>query len=216
MKRILLPMFVALCVASVAQAQPAGSAAPPPPRAAGQTAGSAAGSAAAPAAGMAWYDQLAARPKDTSTNFWLPKAVNRDADDSDMMFYAILALNIFFFLGITIAVVYFVWKYRARPGHKAQPSAAHNDALEITWTIIPTIIVVFLFWFGWRAYMEIVTPPTKAVEVQVLAMRWAWEFKHANGVTDNNLHVPVNTPVRLVMTSKDVLHSFYIPVMRVK
>ena len=217
MKRILLPMFVALCVASVAQAQPAGSAAPPtPPPAAGQTAGSAAGSAATPAAGMAWYDQLAARPKDTSTNFWLPKAVNRDADDSDMMFYAILALNIFFFLGITVAVVYFVWKYRARPGHKAQPSAAHNDALEITWTIIPTIIVVFLFWFGWRAYMEIVTPPTKAVEVQVLAWRWAWEFKHANGVTDNNLHVPVNTPVRLVMTSKDVLHSFYIPVMRVK
>jgi len=216
MKRILLPMFVALCVASVAQAQPAGSAAPTPPPAAGQTAGSAAGSAATPAAGMAWYDQLAARPKDTSTNFWLPKAVNRDADDSDMMFYAILALNIFFFLGITVAVVYFVWKYRARPGHKAQPSAAHNDALEITWTIIPTIIVVFLFWFGWRAYMEIVTPPTKAVEVQVLAWRWAWEFKHANGVTDNNLHVPVNTPVRLVMTSKDVLHSFYIPVMRVK
>lgn len=242
MKRILLPMFVALCVvAGVAQAQQAGSAAPPaPPPVAGQNAGAAsdtakpspAGStsaqspgaaptaqgsaAAAPAGGMAWYDQLAARPKDTSTNFWLPKAVNRDADDSDMMFYAILALNIFFFLGITIAVVYFVWKYRARPGHKAQPSAAHNDALEITWTVIPTIIVVFLFYFGWRAYINVVTPPNKAVEINVLAWRWAWEFKHANGVTDNNLHVPVNTPVRLVMTSKDVLHSFYIPVMRVK
>jgi len=247
MKRILLPMFVALCVASAAHAQQAGSAAPaappapppvtgqnagaasdtPKPSPAGSTSaqspgaaptaqGSAAGSAAGGTAGMAWYDQLAARPKDTSTNFWLPKAVNAEADDSDMMFYAILALNILFFVGITFAVIYFTWKYRARPGHKAEPSPAHNDALEITWTVIPTIIVVFLFYFGWRAYIRVVTPPNKAVEINVLAWRWAWEFKHANGVTDNNLHVPVNTPVRLVMTSKDVLHSFYIPVMRVK
>lgn len=238
MKRILLTIFVALCVSTAAYAQQAGSAAAtPPPSVPGQNAGAAsdttkpgptgstsakspgaaptAQGSAAPA-GMPWYDQLAARPKDVSTNFWLPKAVNKEADESDMMFYAILALNIFFFVAIAFTVIFFTIKYRGRPGHKAQPSPAHNDALEITWTVIPTIIVVFLFYFGWRAYMKIVTPPQKAVEIQVLAQRWAWEFKHANGVTDNNLHVPVNTPVRLVMTSKDVLHSFYIPVMRVK
>ena len=77
------------------------------------------------------------------------------------MFYAVLALSIFFFVGITVAVVYFTIKYRHRPGHKAEPSSAHNDALEITWTVIPTIICVFLFYYGWRSYIRIVTPPTE-------------------------------------------------------
>src|SRR5205823_494122 len=107
-------------------------------------------------------------------NFWMPRAVNLAADDSDLMFYAVLALSIFFLVAITGVVVYFMIKYRHRPGGKPQPSAAHNDALEITWTVIPTIIVVFLFWFGWRSYIRVVTPPTKAVEIDVLAWRWNW------------------------------------------
>ncbi|HEX5060230.1 MAG TPA: cytochrome c oxidase subunit II [Kofleriaceae bacterium] len=193
----------------------AGSAAP---AGAGSAAPAGAGSAA-PAggqAGVAWYDVLANKPIEESGTFWMPKSVNEAADDSDLMFYSVLALSAIFFFAITIAVVYFAVKYRHRPGHKPQPSAAHNDALEITWTVIPTIIVVFLFWYGWRSYIRVVTPPQKAVEIQVLAWRWNWQFTHANGVTDSDLHVPVNTPVRLVMTSKDVLHSFYAPAMRVK
>jgi cytochrome c oxidase subunit 2 len=165
-----------------------------------------------------WYDILVNKPIDDlrGGNFWMPKAVNRTADDSDSMYYAVLGLSIFFFFGIAGAVVYFCIKYRHRPGHKAEPSAAHNDALEITWTVIPTIICVFLFYYGWNTYVHVVTPPTKAVEINVLAWRWNWQFTHSNGVQDSDLHVPVNTPVRLVMTSKDVLHSFYAPVMRVK
>jgi cytochrome c oxidase subunit II len=148
--------------------------------------------------------------------YWMPKSVNEIADDSDRMFYATLALSAFFFFAIAGAVVYLVVKYRHRPGHKPEPSAAHNDPLEITWTVIPTIITVFLFYYGWRTYVHVVTPPTKAVEVQVLAWRWNWQFTHQNGVTDSDLHVPVGKPIRLVMTSKDVLHAFYAPVMRVK
>lgn len=163
-----------------------------------------------------WYELLAERPISEDGNFWMPKSVNVEADSTDQMFYALLGLSAFFFFAITAAVVYFVWKYRHRPGHKPEPSAAHNDALEITWTVIPTIICVFLFYFGWRTYVKVVTPPTKAVEVNVLAWRWSWQFTHSNGVNDKDLHVPVNTPVRLVMTSKDVLHAFYAPVMRVK
>jgi len=166
----------------------------------------------------AWYDILVKKQVDDlqGGNFWMPKAVNRTADDSDLMYYAVLGLSLFFFIAITGAVIYFVVKYRHRPGHKPEPSAAHNDALEITWTVIPTIICVFLFYYGWTTYVRVVTPPTKAVEINVLAWRWNWQFTHGNGVQDSDLHVPVNTPVRLVMTSKDVLHSFYAPVMRVK
>ena len=164
----------------------------------------------------AWYDVEADHPIEEQGTFWMPKAVNEAANESDDMFYSVLGLSIFFFVAITIVVIYFTWKYRHRPGHKPQPSPAHNDALEITWTVIPTIIVVFLFYYGWRSYIRVVTPPTKAVEIQVLAWRWNWQFTHSNGVTDSDLHVPAKTPVRLVMTSKDVLHSFYAPAMRVK
>ena len=164
----------------------------------------------------AWYELLGDRPIDEDGNFWMPKAVNVEADSTDQMFYAVLGLSIFFFVAITVAVVYFVIKYRHRPGHRAEPSAAHNDALEITWTVIPTIICVFLFYYGWRTYVKVVTPPVKAVEINTLAWRWSWQFTHANGVKDRDLHVPVNMPVRLVMTSKDVLHAFYAPAMRVK
>jgi cytochrome c oxidase subunit II len=186
--------------------------------AAGSAAPAAAAGSAAPAApaGVAWYDVLANKPIEEEGTFWMPKSVNEAADDSDLMFYSVLALSAFFFFAITICVVYFVWKYRHRPGHKPEPSSAHNDALEITWTVIPTIIVVFLFWYGWRSYIHVVTPPQKAVEIQVLAWRWNWQFTHPNGVTDSDLHVPAGVPVRLVMTSKDVLHSFYAPAMRVK
>jgi len=174
------------------------------------------GPATTTSGGKAWYDVLANRPIDEHGTFWMPKAVNAAADDSDMMFYAVLALSTFFFIGIAVAVIYLVIKYRHRPGHKPQPSAAHNDAMEITWTVIPTLITVFLFWYGWRSYIHVVTPPQKAVEINVIAWRWNWQFTHQNGVTDSDLHVPVNTPVRLVMTSKDVLHAFYAPAFRVK
>ena len=165
-----------------------------------------------------WYDILVNKQVEDlkGGNFWMPKAVNLTADESDLMYYATLGLSAFFFFGIAGAIVYFVIKYRHRPGHKPEPSPAHNDALEITWTVIPTILCVFLFYYGWNTYVRVVTPPTKAVEINVLAWRWNWQFTHSNGVQDSDLHVPVNTPVRLVMTSKDVLHSFYAPVMRVK
>lgn len=163
-----------------------------------------------------WFEHEACKPWDTGGTFWMPKGANAAADGTDVMFYATLGLSIFCFFGVTVAVIYFVIRYRHRPGHEPEPSAAHNDTLELTWTILPTIIVVFLFLFGWRDYVNVVTPPQKAVEIQVLAQKWNWTFTHQNGVSDNVLYVPIDTPVRLVMTSKDVIHSFYAPVMRTK
>ena len=178
----------------------------------------AAGAPAPATAEIAWFEKLVNKPVQDfeGGNFWMPKYVNSVTDSSDMMYMSVLALSAFFFFGIAGAVIYLTIKFRHRPGHKAQPSPSHNDAMEITWTIIPTIISVFLFYYGWRSYINIVTPPQKAVEINVQAWRWAWNFKHANGVEDSDLHVPVNTPVRLVMTSRDVLHAFYVPTLRTK
>jgi cytochrome c oxidase subunit II len=148
--------------------------------------------------------------------YWMPPAASVNVDDVDWLFYGILGISIFCFAGITVAVVWFTWKYRKRPGHKAEPSEAHNDTIEITWTVIPSIVCVIIFIFGWRGFLDLNTPPKHAYEIQVVGEKWNWTFRYPNGWVDSNLHVPVNEPVRLVMRSKDVLHSFYIPAFRVK
>ena len=148
--------------------------------------------------------------------YWMPPAASINVKDVDWLFYGILAISIFCFAGITIAVVYFTWRYRMRPGHKAEPSEAHNDTLEITWTIIPSIVCVIIFVLGWRGFLDLNTPPKHAYEIKVVAEKWNWSFQYPNGYSDSNLHVPVNEPVKLLMRSKDVLHSFYVPAFRVK
>lgn len=155
-------------------------------------------------------------PYSYEPSMWLPQRAAEAVENVDGMFNAIMWLSIFCFVGITAAVVYFTIKYRAREGHKPEPSPSHNDRLEITWTIIPSIIVVFIFLFGWRGYLAMTTPPESAIDIQVNGQKWSWGFTHYNGTTDNTLHVPVNKPVRLLMTSADVLHSFYVPAFRVK
>jgi cytochrome c oxidase subunit 2 len=152
----------------------------------------------------------------TGGGTWLPEQSSVTAPDVDWMFDAVLWLSIVCFAGITIAVVYFTWKYRARPGHKTQPSPHHNDVMETVWTVIPSLICVGLFLGGWRGYVDMTTPPKHALEIQVTARKWSWEFVHPNGVKDSVLHVPAGRSVRLVMKSEDVLHSFFVPKFRVK
>jgi cytochrome c oxidase subunit II len=214
-----MPIVILMMLVGVgsALAQPAANPTPAPVVAAPTTAPVAGAPAEAPVPeSTMWYQKLADQPWEQNENFWMPKAVNSAADDSDMMFYAVLGLSAFFFIAIAGAVIGMTIKYRHRPGHKAMPSPAHNDAMEITWTVIPTIICVFLFIYGWRGYLTLSVAPQRAVEIQAQAYQWQWEFTHANGVKDENLHVPVDTDVRMVMTSRDVLHSFYIPAFRVK
>ena len=148
--------------------------------------------------------------------FWMPPSSSTATDSVDWLFYGILGLSIFCFAGITFAVVYFAWRYRHRKGHVAEPSSSHNDTLEITWTVIPSIICVVIFLLGWKGFMDLNTPPKHAYEVQVVAKKWDWSFKYPNGWVDTNLHVPVGEPVRLVMRSTDVLHSFWVPAFRIK
>jgi cytochrome c oxidase subunit II len=205
---LLLAMAILGSPSAVAQPTPAPPAGAPAPAPA---------PAGAPApANVPWYEQLSNHPIDEDGNFWMPKSVNLEADSTDQMYYSVLALSAVFFFLIMFAIIYLVVKYRHRPGHKAEPSPAHHDALEITWTVIPTILTVFLFYYGWRTYIKVVTPPTHAIEISVTASKWNWRFVHQNGSEDNDLHVPVNQPIRLVMTSTDVLHAFYAPAMRVK
>ena len=133
--------------------------------------------------------------------YWMPEQSSVMARDVDMLFYGILGLCIFFFVAITAAVIILVYKYRHRPGHQPEPSPAHNDALEITWTVIPSIIVVIIFVLGWKGYINLATPPRHALEVKVQGQKWVWNFTHTtdggDSVQDKVLHVPVNRQVSI-------------------
>ncbi len=149
-------------------------------------------------------------------SFWMPTDASTYAFRVDRLFYFILAIATFFFALITVLMVLFVVRYRRRDGRIPAPSASHNTALELTWTIIPAILVVLIFVFGLKGYMDMATPPANALDITVTAFKWAWAFTYPNGHVDANLHVPVDRPVRLTLTSQDVIHSLYIPAFRIK
>ncbi len=148
--------------------------------------------------------------------FWLPRAASTTAEPVDFLFDAVTAIGAFFFVLISAVLFWFVWKYRARAGHREQPSADHNQVLEITWTVIPVLIVIWIFWEGFTGFLANHTPPQNAYNVQVLGQKWSWSFTYPNGAVDGNLHVPADVPVRLTLTSQDVIHSLFIPEFRVK
>ncbi len=134
----------------------------------------------------------------------------------DWIYEAILWICIFFFFLIVGAMVAFVARYYARPGHVAEHTPHHSNSLEAFWSIIPSFIVLWIFAVGFIGYLDLRTPPEGAYEVQVVAKKWNWSFIYPNGYVDSNLHVPQDQPVRLVMSSDDVIHSLYIPAFRVK
>jgi cytochrome c oxidase subunit 2 len=149
-------------------------------------------------------------------SFWLPPPSSEAAPAVDSVFYLILWTCVIFFTLVIATMVFFVIRYRARPGHDAVKTAAHNNALEVTWTIIPLLIVIYIFYRGFSAYIQMQTGPQNSYEILVKAQKWSWSFTYPNGYNDSDLHVPVDTPVKLIMTSDDVLHSLSIPSFRVK
>ena len=133
--------------------------------------------------------------------------------------FLLLSVSTFFFLLVVVLMGLFVVVYRRRPRSEMQASPSHNALLEIIWTAIPAVIVAVIFYRGFTDYLELRTPPTGAREVRVTAKKWSWQFEYPSNmgkVYDENLHVPVDEPVLLTMTSEDVIHSLFIPAMRVK
>jgi len=114
-------------------------------------------------------------------------------------------------------MVYFVVVYRRRPGGPKIRQISHNTPLEVTWSVIPLILVAVIFLWGFRGFMDMHIAPRNAMEVHVTGKKWLWAFEHTSGRKESaELHVPVNTPVRLIMSSDDVIHSFFVPNFRIK
>lgn len=154
---------------------------------------------------------------DQNETFWFPPKASTFAEETDVFFMYIMYISIFFFVLVVGIMVLFAMKYRRRPGYKGDSSAIHNNALEITWTVIPTLIVIWIFARGVYGYMDMMTPPSgDTIDINVTARKWDWSFQYPNGAISDKLHVPVNQAVRLRMRSVDVLHAFYVPAFRAK
>lgn len=125
-------------------------------------------------------------------------------------------LSLFFFLLIAGLAIYSAVKFGYRPG-VVTPHITHNTKLELIWTIIPLILVIMIFFWGFKSYLVAQVPPADAVEIQVTAQKWNWTFEYPDGNRAlNELHIPLGKPVEFVMSSQDVIHDFYVPDMRVK
>ncbi len=150
-------------------------------------------------------------------SYFFPEQASNFAAEVDWFFMALFWISMVFFVGICVATVWFVVAYRKRPGYQGDPKALHNNALEITWTVIPSFIVVWIFGQGVVGYLDMMYAPKGTEDINVVAQQWAWSFTYPNGaVSAEEVHIPVGRPVKFIMRSQDVLHSLYIPAFRVK
>ncbi|MEZ5786449.1 MAG: cytochrome c oxidase subunit II [Xanthobacteraceae bacterium] len=148
----------------------------------------------------------------------VPEEASTLAVQTDRIFAGLLVLALVIILLVLTLVLTFAIRYRA--GSKAErgelPEIFKRE-FEIGWTAATLFVFVFLFWWAASAQLSALVPPPGSLEVHVLAKQWMWKTQHANGVREiNELHVPVDLPVRLVMTSEDAIHSFFVPAFRLK
>ena len=149
--------------------------------------------------------------------FWMPEQASTLAADVDRIFNIITWICAGFFVVIVGVMFWFMYKYRRRTHVADTGGPTHNTPLELTWTIVPLILVIAIFYVGLRGYLNIMTAPQNSYLIDVTGERWSWTFSYPNGATlTNTMFVPVNKPVKLTMQSDDVIHSMFVPAFRVK
>jgi cytochrome c oxidase subunit 2 len=138
--------------------------------------------------------------------------MSNPADDT---FFFILGISLTLLALNTGVMIYFVLRY-SRKRHPRAEEVRENTPLEIIWTVIPTILVLVIFYVGWKGFVYMRTAPPDAMVIKVTARQWSWTFDYENGKETNVLKVPVRKPIKLLITSADVLHSLFIPAYHIK
>ena len=139
----------------------------------------------------------------------------------DGLFFFALAVATFFSMLIASLIFYLGIKYRRRSpsevGRSPHPESKATTILEITWSVIPLVILLFMFSWGMRVFFAMSRPPSNAIEFYVVGKQWMWKIQHPEGRREiNELHIPIGRPIKLTMTSEDVIHSFFVPAFRTK
>lgn len=145
-----------------------------------------------------------------------PTQASTLAPEVDLLYLFLIAVSAFFTILIFFVVLFFAIRYRR--GTRADRTEPKEDLrLEITWIVIPFLLTMVMFAWGAKVYFEQRRPPADALDIYVTGKQWMWKFQHMEGRREiNELHVPLGRPVRLTMTSVDVIHSFFVPAFRTK
>ena len=147
----------------------------------------------------------------------VPDQASTFAQGVDYLYYFLSAIDIFFTVVIFLAIFYFALRYRRRKENEEAEQIEGNLLLEIAWTVIPLGICALIFLWGTSLFISNSRPPRASTEIFVVGKQWMWKLQHPEGVEEiNELHVPVNQPIKLTMTSEDVIHDFSVPAFRVK
>jgi cytochrome c oxidase subunit 2 len=146
-----------------------------------------------------------------------PEQASTIARGVDHLYYFLTAIDLFFTAVIFLTIFYFALRYRRRSEQDRATRIEGNIPLEIMWTAIPLGLVIIVFLWGTNLFIQNSRPPAAATEIFVVGKQWMWKIQHPEGLMEiNELHVPVNRPIKLTMTSEDVIHDFSIPAFRVK
>ena len=135
----------------------------------------------------------------------------------DALYFFLVALTVFFSVLIAFLIVYYAVRFRRRSPESVGARIEGGLVLELTWTIVPLCVVLFIFAWGASVFFAMSRPPAETLNVYVVGKQWMWKFQHLNGTREiNELHVPVGRAVKLIMTSEDVIHDVFVPAFRVK
>ncbi|HXQ26530.1 MAG TPA: cytochrome c oxidase subunit II [Candidatus Acidoferrales bacterium] len=146
-----------------------------------------------------------------------PPVASSIAEGVDQLYLLLTGITLFFSVLIFSIIFYFMIKYRRRSETEVPPEVHSSLFLELAWTIIPSLICVVLFVWSSSLYIRNARPPASSTEIFVIGKQWMWHLQHPEGPREiNELHVPIGVPVKLTMTSQDVIHDFYIPAFRIK
>ncbi len=145
-----------------------------------------------------------------------PARASAGAGNVDALYIFLILLSGFMSIAIFTMIIVFALRYRRQPGRVAEQIEG-STALEITWSVVPLGIFMVIFVWGAFIFFQERTPPRDATEIYVVAKQWMWKLEHVEGQREiNELHVPVGRDVKMIMTSQDVIHSFYVPAFRIK
>jgi cytochrome c oxidase subunit 2 len=133
----------------------------------------------------------------------------------DKAFILILGISFFFLIGLTVVMIFFVFKYNKKRNPKATQIKG-STTLEIIWTVVPFLLTMLMFYYGWAGWKPMQTAPKDAMEITVYGRMWNFTFEYDNGKRTDTLFLPKDQPVKLNLVAMDVLHSLYIPAFRVK
>ena len=144
-----------------------------------------------------------------------PETASTEAGNVDTFFYFMLAVCGSMTLLICGLIATFAVKYRRREENQRAANWHAPRWFEIVWIVAPLVVFLGMFYWGATLYFSVVRPPDNALEINVIAKQWMWKFQHSGGQRElNELHVPVNQPIKLTVTSQDVIHSFFVPAFR--